>query len=579
MLEYREFNAPLLVHAVTPSGPIPTICDPEGLYPYESFVETSRRPQLQSHRFIVLENERLRVTICPDLGGKVYSLYDKVAGHEVLFVPASIKPVRILPRLGFIPGGIEVSFPIAHTPVQLEPVAAVIHRAGDRLYAWCGERELRFGLQWTVEWSLGENDSFLTQRTCFANPTGSPHPWMSWSNAALPARADTQFHFPDGQVLRHGERLEQIDWATQGPRTVAGVHSMTGFFWLRPGVCAFGAFTPSLGHGLFHVAEAAAAPGIKLWTYGHGADERWGQAASLSGETYIEIQGGPQADQSIKDTLAPGERRHHVEFWFPTAAPLELDELRLPTPELLPVDQAPAFDWPPRESVRRWVCVLEAHRARLAERLPPPPGIDENHWAPSGMDDLGEALGWAASVNSSGSSDTWLFHLGAWQAARNEVETALATLARSTDERARLLAGRLHLRVRQDPAAAVHALRAIRVEALTLHPQVMIERDLALAALGPATLAERAAWLERLLRCTDEWLLERRAAWLADAGRLDEARELLERTPFQLVHQRYERTRLWRDLQRASATPGSTPPASLGEDNLAAFGAYRDFAG
>jgi len=51
-------------------------------------------------------------------------------------------------------------------------------------------------MNWTVEYSLGENDEFLTQRTVFFNPDSEGHPWMSWSNAGVPARPDTEFHFP-----------------------------------------------------------------------------------------------------------------------------------------------------------------------------------------------------------------------------------------------------------------------------------------------------------------------------------------------------------------------------------------------
>ena len=157
-------------------------------------------------------NHWLRVTVCPDLGGKVHSIIDKSSGKEILFHPGSIRPVRILPRMAFISGGIEVSFPISHTPVQIEPVHVFVQQLENRLYIWCGEREVRYGMHWTVEYSLGVDDRYLTQRTIFHNPTSQPHAWMSWSNAALPARPDSQFHYPAGQVLRHADNLEQFDW-------------------------------------------------------------------------------------------------------------------------------------------------------------------------------------------------------------------------------------------------------------------------------------------------------------------------------------------------------------------------------
>src|SRR3974377_1831252 len=119
MLEIRESTQTLLAHELTPMGPIPSVCDPEGVYPYQSFANTSPRPVFKRYHFVSIENDFLRVTVSPDLGGKLHSIIEKRSGKEALFIPASICPVRILPRLGFIPGGIEVSFPISHSPVQI----------------------------------------------------------------------------------------------------------------------------------------------------------------------------------------------------------------------------------------------------------------------------------------------------------------------------------------------------------------------------------------------------------------------------------------------------------------------------
>jgi hypothetical protein len=577
MPEICEFQQDLLSHDLTEAGPVPTVADPDGVYPYPSFVETSRRPALRAYRFVRLENEFLRVTVCPDLGGKVHSLVDKRSGQEVLFMPASILPVRILPRLGFVPGGIEVSFPISHSPVQLESVHWSARQDGDRLYVWCGERELHSGMQWTVEYSIGEKDPVLTQRVCFRNPTTAAHPWMSWSNAAVPARADTEFHFPGGPVLRHGAQLETIDWATAGPRRVADLNRMAGFFWLSPDAAAFGAFTPSLGHGLYHLAAPASAPGMKLWTYGAGRDEIWGRSASLSGESYVEIQGGPLRDQSLTRKLAPGESHCHTEFWVPSATPRGIRTLDVPMPQLIPMDTIPAFDWPPRLALRLWLSVLRAWESNNVGALPPAPGVSTNAWAPSGIQELGAALEWAASVCEREQQDLWLFQLGTWQAARGLINPALDTLARSEDDRARALSGRLRFRVKGDAAGAAAAYRAIASRAFALHPQIVVERDLVLAALGPETLGEREHWLSAVAAAEEEWIVERQAALLLDQGRPPAARARLTVGRFQLIHQRYARTELWRRIGSECGTDAVNQPA-LGEDDLAQFGAYRQLS-
>ena len=60
---------------------------------------------------ISLENEFVKVVICPDLCGKVMSMIHKGSGKEVLYNPHLVRHTRILPRFYFVAGGIEVSFP------------------------------------------------------------------------------------------------------------------------------------------------------------------------------------------------------------------------------------------------------------------------------------------------------------------------------------------------------------------------------------------------------------------------------------------------------------------------------------
>src|SRR6187455_1385741 len=166
-LSVKEYDDYILTHLLTPAGPIPTAFDPNGVYPYMSYAETSNRPVPKKYGFIVLQNDFVKATICPDLGGKVYSLIHKPSGREALYVPDVIRYTRILPRFYFVAGGIEVSFPISHSPSQNEPVLYKTDRSTDRIYVSCGEREVHFGMQWTVEYSLGRSDNFLTERVVY----------------------------------------------------------------------------------------------------------------------------------------------------------------------------------------------------------------------------------------------------------------------------------------------------------------------------------------------------------------------------------------------------------------------------
>jgi hypothetical protein len=515
----REFVQALAWQAPVLAGPIPTVLDPDGYYPYPSFAATEFKPVRKSFRFVLLENEHLKALVCPDLGGRLHSLIHKASGKECLYVPPVLRPSRILPRMAFLSGGIETSFPISHSPVQIEPLAYETAKADGRVYVWCGERELHAGMQWTIEFSLGPGETFLSHRTWLHNPGPEAHTWMSWSNAALPARLDTEFHFPQGPVLQHEDTLSTIDWRRQGPRRQSQVKRMTGYFWKRPDVFAFGGFTPSLGSGLYHVADSRDCAGIKLWTYGQGRDDAWARESSGSRETYIEIQAGPLADQATTGELQPGQSHLRAEFWHPTSRPMDIRKLKVPKVDF--AVKLPAFGYQKRQGA------------------------------------------WPVSLAGCGDD----YERGIWFASRGDWKEAVGHLNASGDDRAKALAGRIYRAVFGDFGSAVASFRKIKDASFALHPQIVFERDLALAGLGKQAFAERRKWLNG---SSDERVIERRMALWVDEERGMEALKLLSSHRFQKIHQRYERTELWKLLSKGE------PPESLGEDRLARFGAYRE---
>ena len=568
--QYEDY---VLTHPVTACGPIPTALDPNGVYPYISYCETANRPALHKYTFIVLENRFIKVTISPDLGGKVTSIVHKRSGKEVLYVPQVVRPTRILPRFYFVAGGIEVSFPISHSPSQNEKILYKIDRAEDRVYVTCGERELRFGMQWSVEYSLGPQDAYLTERVLFRNPGTSAYPWMSWSNAALPAAPDTEFHFPKGKVLSHSSRIETIDWQSQGVKRESDIKEMTGYFWKSRDANAFGAYTPSLGTGLYHVADETS-PGMKLWSYGVGGDRAWATLSTASAQTYIEIQGGPIGDQSIKLELPPKEERWHIEYWIPTDKPLDIYALRVPANHLRAVSEIPLFEWARVEDVRVWNELRDAYGKKGT--LPDPPEVSLNLWAPSGMEDLAPAFEWALQNAPDAKAELWRFHYGAWLAGRGETEHAIRALSSCKAGIARALLARLY-QFKGDSRSAASTLEMIQEPWLQLHPQVVVERDRILRTLGTQSLAEREQWLNKVGELNDEWIIERKVQLLIDKGEVQNAKQLLLSIPFQKVHQTYTRTEMWLQICTKLKEPCDPIPQVLGEDRLARFGAYREY--
>ena len=570
-----EYNDQLLTHLLTPAGPIPTAFDPNGVYPYMSYVETSARPVAKKYRFVVLQNDHVKATICPDLGGKVYSLIHNPSGKEVLYVPDVIRYTRILPRFYFIAGGIEVSFPISHSPTQNETVLYRIDKTKDRVYVTCGERELRFGMQWSVEYSLGINDDFLTQRVVFYNPGKNTYPWMSWSNAALPSAPDTRYNFPNGKVLSHSSKVDTIDWEKQGPKTESAIKEMTGYFWKTKDVNAFGAFTPSLGTGLYHIADEKIASGIKLWSYGTADDSAWSVLSTAKHQTYIEIQGGPIGDQSIKLEMLPKQKRWHVEYWIPTDKEMEIRKMKTPSPVLRSIDEIPLFSWARKEDGKDWETLINTYKSKKIMNLRAP-DIYKSIWPPSGLENLDEPFKLAIKYSGGENQDNWKFYYGTWLAGRGDTVNAINILSKTNLGIAKLLLARLY-KLQGKVQLAKNEYDHINEKWLQLHPQVVVERDKVLRALGPTMLAEREHWLSNVEALKDEWIIERKVQLLIDKGEYLKAKELLLATSFQKVHQTYTRTGLWMQICEKLNIPCSPIPLQLGEDRLATFGAYREY--
>lgn len=77
-------------------------------------------------------------------------------------------------------------------------------------------------------------------------------------------------------------------------------------------------------------------------------------------------------------------------------------------------------------------------------RLPDPPAIDRNLWAPSGMETLDSAFEWAIQNTGDEKTDLWRFHYGTWLAGRGKTEDAIRLLSASKIGVAAALLARLY---------------------------------------------------------------------------------------------------------------------------------------
>ena len=122
------------------SDPTPT---PEvgKIYPYWSFQQYATTPEQRPWKMVVLENEWLRVEICPEIGGKIWSIRDKKTGRELLYRNDVVKFREIALRGPWTSGGIEFNFGvIGHAPSCSCPVDWRVEKKGpcaSSEWTWC----------------------------------------------------------------------------------------------------------------------------------------------------------------------------------------------------------------------------------------------------------------------------------------------------------------------------------------------------------------------------------------------------------------------------------------------------------
>ena len=134
-------------------------------YPYTRQDHILKTKADKPYRAIVLENEYLKVTCLPELGGRIYSVLDKTTGDEMFHKNDEIKPALIAMRGAWISGGIEWNVgPHGHTVTVVSPVhATVVENEDGSATLVVGNTEKMFRTRWTVRLTLHPGKAYLDE--------------------------------------------------------------------------------------------------------------------------------------------------------------------------------------------------------------------------------------------------------------------------------------------------------------------------------------------------------------------------------------------------------------------------------
>src|SRR5437588_746231 len=108
--------------APDPNPPFDEFASGRFNYPYTMRKEVTDRRAEHQWRAIYLENEYLKCSVLPDLGGHIYTCIDKISGQPMFYANPSIKKARIGYRGAWAAFGVEFNFPVSHNWVSMSPV-------------------------------------------------------------------------------------------------------------------------------------------------------------------------------------------------------------------------------------------------------------------------------------------------------------------------------------------------------------------------------------------------------------------------------------------------------------------------
>ncbi len=310
-----------------------------------AYEASNPKPAPVSYTLLVLENRFLRLSILPDLGGRIYEVIFKPTGNNELYRNPVIKPTGWGPPSPPYPaganwwlaaGGIEWCFPVEEHGYDWGKEwgynAMRLPDGGVMVSLFTGDHERPYV---TVNVTLPPEAAYFTVQPTIINPTGAPARVKWWANAMLaPGSANApgpelRFIFPVSEVTVHstGDPSlpgpgQPLSWPIHAGRDLSRLGNWGQYlgFFERPAATGdfMGVYDLSVDEGMLRVYPSGVARGAKGFAMG------WSQPIGPEAYTddrsgYVELHGGLAPTFDDWHQLPPGGSIGWTETWYPVA--------------------------------------------------------------------------------------------------------------------------------------------------------------------------------------------------------------------------------------------------------------------
>ena len=135
-------------------------------YPYRQYNGYTRERKEKEIQTAVLENDFLRAVFLPEYGGRLWELWDKTTGRNLLYTNDVIQFGNLAIRNAWFSGGVEWNVGIiGHNPYTVSPLYTAVtelenHTPVLRMYEYERVRKVPYQMDFWLE----EDDRFLNCR-------------------------------------------------------------------------------------------------------------------------------------------------------------------------------------------------------------------------------------------------------------------------------------------------------------------------------------------------------------------------------------------------------------------------------
>ena len=292
------------------------------LLPYLHQDGYNRDKKIRKFKAVVLENEFLKAVFLPELGGRLWSLFDKKENKDLLYVNPVFQPCNLARRNAWFSGGVEFNVSIkGHNMLTCSTLYAEkrIDKDGKEyvsMYEW----ERKRGIVYSINAYLPEDSKVLYIKDVIENTDDKDTYMYWWSNIAVTETPKTRvivptresfvsFYNSDHYVLDKTEVPYAFDTDTSYSLNLK--RSLDFFYKIPPKNDKWIATADEDGKGLLQYSENIL-KGRKLFLWGTGKGGRhWNEFLSEKNSAYIEIQAGLMHTQ-LEHFIMPAKSR--IEF-------------------------------------------------------------------------------------------------------------------------------------------------------------------------------------------------------------------------------------------------------------------------